>query len=102
MKALRHHARSIGVLAAPLLVNNLCVGGMLSTDTIMAGRLGPATLAAVAVGSNYVSLFHFIVIGTLMALSPIVAHAFGAQRHHEIGSTVRQGLWLAAALSLFV
>lgn len=100
MKALRHHARSIGVLAAPLLINNLGVGGMLSADTIMAGRLGPGALAAVAVGANYVGIFHFAALGILMALSPIVAHAYGARRHHVIGSYMRQGLWLAAALSI--
>ncbi|MET0291641.1 MAG: MATE family efflux transporter [Steroidobacteraceae bacterium] len=100
MNVLRHHARSIAVLATPLLVNNLGVGGMLSADTIMAGRLGPDALAAVAVGANYIGIFHFAAIGTLMALSPLVAHAFGAQRHHEIGGYMRQGLWLAALLSV--
>jgi multidrug resistance protein, MATE family len=100
MNVLRHHARSIAVLAVPLLVNNLGVGGMLSADTIMAGRLGPEALAAVAVGANYIGIFHFAALGALMALSPLVAHAFGAQRHHEIGGYVRQGLWLAALLSV--
>jgi MATE family, multidrug efflux pump len=102
MKALRHHARSIGVLAAPLLINNLGVGGMLSADTIMAGRLGPDALAAVAVGANFVGIFHFAAIGILMALAPLVAHAYGARRHHVIGNYVRQGLWLAALLSILL
>jgi MATE family multidrug resistance protein len=102
MKALRHHARSIGVLAAPLLINNLGVGGMLSADTIMAGHLGPGALAAVAVGANFVGIFHFAAIGLLMALAPLVAHAYGARHHHVIGSYVRQGLWLAAALSVLL
>jgi MATE family multidrug resistance protein len=102
MKGLRHHTRSIGVLAAPLLINNLGVGGMMSADTIMAGRLGPDALAAVAVGANYVGVFHFAAIGTLMALAPLVAHAYGAREHHVIGSYVRQGLWLAAGLSVLL
>lgn len=102
MKALRHHARSIGVLAAPLLVNNLGMGGMLSVDTIMAGRLGPDALAAVAVGANYIGFFNFAALGILMALAPIVAHAHGARRHHLIGSYLRQGLWLAAALGVAI
>ncbi len=100
MKVLRHHARSIAALAAPLLINNLGVGGMLSADTIMAGRLGPDALAAVAVGANFIGIFHFAAIGTLMALSPLVAHAFGARRHDAIGSLMRQGLWLALLLSV--
>lgn len=100
MDGLRHHARCIGALAAPLLINNLGVGGMLSADTIMAGRLGADALAAVAVGANFVGVFHFAALGTLMALSPLVAHAYGAREHDAIGSYVRQGLWLAAALAV--
>lgn len=91
--------RGIARLAAPLLINNLGVGGMLSADTIMAGQIGADALAAVAVGANYVGIFHFAALGILMALSPLVAHAYGARQHHRIGSYVRQGLWMAAALS---
>lgn len=99
MRLLRHHARSIGALAAPLLINNLGVGGMLTADTVMAGRLGPEALAAVAVGANYIGIFQFAAIGVLMALSPLVAHAYGARRRRMIGSYVRQGLWLAAGVA---
>src|SRR3569623_1733715 len=100
MTALRHHSRSIGAHAAPQLINNLVEGRMLAADTIMAGRLGSEALAAVAVGGNYVGIFHFAALGILMALSPIVAHAYGARRPHVIGSYMRQGLWLAAALGI--
>jgi multidrug resistance protein, MATE family len=98
--SVRDDARAIAAFAAPLLVNNLGVGGMLAADTILAGRLGPGALAAVAVGANYVGIFSFAVIGLMMALSPLVAHAWGAGRHGEIGSYLRQGLWLALAASL--
>jgi MATE family multidrug resistance protein len=39
-------------------------------------------------------------IGVLLALTPVVAHHYGAQRHAEIGADVRQCAWLALALSL--
>lgn len=98
--AAREHLPAIARLAAPLLVNNLCVGGMLSADTIMAGRLGAAQLAAVAIGSNFAGVFYFFAIGMLMALSPLAAHAYGAGRDADIGSYIRQGLWLALGLGL--
>ena len=100
--AARDHLPAIARLAVPLLVNNLCVGGMLSADTIMAGRLGVGQLAAVAIGSNFAGVFYFFAIGMLMALSPLVAHAYGAGRDGEIGNYVRQGLWLAAGIGLAI
>jgi MATE family multidrug resistance protein len=96
----RGDATLITRFAGPLLINNLATAGMLSADTIMAGRLGAAQLAAVAVGANFVSLFYFAAIGTLMALSPLVAHAYGAGRQLQIGAYVRQGLWLSVFLSV--
>jgi MATE family multidrug resistance protein len=100
--AARDDASTIARLAVPLLINNLSLGGMLSADTIMAGRLGAGQLAAVAVGSNIAGVFHFFVLGMLMALSPLVAHAYGAGRDGDIGAYVRQGLWLAAGVGLVI
>ena len=38
-------------------------------------------------------------MGVLMAVSPTVAHLSGAGRRDEIGSVVRQALWIAAGLT---
>lgn len=92
-------ATTILRLAAPLLVNNVAVVGMVFADTVMAGRLGAGQLAAVAVGASYVMYFHLGGLGFLMALSPTVAHAYGAGRNEHVGSFFRQALWLALALS---
>lgn len=87
-------------LAAPLLVNNVATVGMVLTDTVMAGRLGAEELAAVAVGASYVMYFHLCGLGFLMALSPTVAHAYGAGRNGHVGCFFRQALWLALLLSV--
>ena len=100
--AARDDASTIARLAVPLLINNLALGGMLSADTIMAGRLGADQLAAVAVGANFAGVTHFFALGMLMALSPLVAHAYGAGRDADIGAYVRQGLWLAAAVGVAI
>src|SRR5450759_2025363 len=39
-------------------------------------------------------------MGVLLALTPIVAHMYGAGRHADIGEELRQSAWLAAALAL--
>ena len=71
----RADAGAILRLGAPLLVNNLSMGGMSFADTVMGGRLGPQALAAIAVGVSYYAVFWIIGIGVTMALSPLVAHA---------------------------
>jgi MATE family multidrug resistance protein len=100
---IRHHARTIARLAGPLIVNNLATAGMMTADTIMAGRLGARDLAAVALGANYFYIFYVMGIGLLMSLTPTVAHACGAGRDGEVGGWFRQGLWLSlAAAALLV
>lgn len=95
-------ARSILVLGAPLLVNNLSVAGMSFADTVMAGQLGAVALGSVAIGFSYWNLFLMIGLGTLMALSPLVAHAYGAADELRVGTYARQAAWLALALAVLL
>jgi MATE family multidrug resistance protein len=60
-------------IAWPLIVNNLSVAGMNFTDAVMAGRLGAESLAAVAVGGSVWFMGFALVLGVLMAISPISA-----------------------------
>jgi MATE family multidrug resistance protein len=89
------HARAIFRLGGPLIVTNLAITGMNFTDTVMAGQLGAIDLAAVAVGSAFYILFYLAGLGMLMALSPLVAHNYGAGRNAAVGELARQGLWLS-------
>jgi MATE family multidrug resistance protein len=93
-------ARGLLVLAAPLVANNLSIAGMGFADTVMAGRLGTADLAAVALGSMIWMVVFLFGLGVLMAMSPTAAHAVGSRRPAEVGLDVRQCLWLSQALAL--
>ncbi|MBX3703361.1 MAG: MATE family efflux transporter [Steroidobacteraceae bacterium] len=93
-------ARAILALAGPLAVNNLVLAGMMLTNTVMAGRLGPGPLAGVAVGNSYYQAFWLFGLGVLMSISPLVAHAYGAGRDEEVGRRFRQGVWLALMLAV--
>ena len=66
----------------------------------MVGRLGPAPLAGVALGNATYSLFVLVCIGTLTAVGPMVAQAYGTEDKALIGRSARQGLWLALALAV--
>lgn len=94
------HARRILLLGGPLTINNIAIAGMGFTDTVMAGHLGAQSLAAVAVGTAFWMLFYMCGLGILMALSPTVAHAYGAGENEKVGVLARQALWLSQLLAL--
>lgn len=92
-------ARGILRLGGPLIINNVAIAGMGFTDTVMAGQLGARDLAAVAVGHAFYVFFYFAGLGLLMAMSPLVAHAYGAGHNERIGALARQALWLSQMLA---
>jgi multidrug resistance protein, MATE family len=98
----RGHGEAIARLAGPLLINNLAMAGMATADTVMAGQLSAMDLAAVALGANFFYILYVMGLGLLMSLTPTIAQAYGAGRDAEIGGYFRQGLWLAAGVSVLV
>lgn len=95
-------ARSIAVLGAPLLANNLSLSGISFAATVMAGQLGARELAGLAVGVAGYQLFWFIGLGLLMAVSPSVAQCHGAHDGSAVVRYVRQSWWLVLALSVLL
>ena len=87
-------------LALPLVLGQASSMAMNIVDTVLAGRHGPVTLAAVGVGSAVWSVVILVSIGVLMAVPPTVAQLNGAGRRGEIGAVFRQALWLALALGV--
>lgn len=87
-------------LAGPLIVNNLAMAGMQFADAVMAGKLGAEALAAVAIGSSVWFLFFMVLLGVMMALSPIVARQVGAGTEHLVGEYTQQAALLGLFLSL--
>jgi multidrug resistance protein, MATE family len=86
-------------LAWPVLVAQLATMAFAVIDTLMAGRFATDDLAAVGIGASiYFSVF-IALTGVLLAVTPTVAHLYGADRHAEIGEQVRQALWLSAGLA---
>ena len=87
--------RTIARHASTVLVGQLAVMAFGVTDTIVAGRYSEQALAALSVGAAvYVTVF-VALIGVLQALLPTWAELHGAQKHHELGRSVRQALYLA-------
>jgi MATE family multidrug resistance protein len=92
--------RDIVKLGWPVLIAQVAVMVNGVIDTVMAGRLSAADLAAVGIGASiYISIF-VTLMGVLIALTPVVSQLYGAGKRDEIGEEVRQSLWLGVLLSV--
>jgi MATE family multidrug resistance protein len=92
--------KALLLLGGPLIVNNLAVAGMAFADAVMAGSIGARELAAVAVGGSFWFLGFTLVLGVLMAISPIVSRHFGAGNYDLIGRYTRQGIYLGVIMGI--
>ena len=93
-------AYSLLKLAPPIIIAQLANTAMGFVDTVMAGRVSPQDLAAVALGNSIWVPVFLLMTGILLATTPKVAQRFGAGTHTEIGPLVRQALWLALGVGL--
>ncbi|HUE92389.1 MATE family efflux transporter [Pseudomonas sp.] len=93
-------AYSLLKLATPIIIAQLANTAMGFVDTVMAGRVSPQDLAAVALGNSIWVPVFLLMTGILLATTPKVAQRFGAGSHGEIGPLVRQALWLALGVGL--
>jgi MATE family multidrug resistance protein len=87
-------------LATPIIIAQLANTAMGFVDTVMAGRVSPQDLAAVALGNSIWVPVFLLMTGILLATTPKVAQRFGSGAHMEIGPLVRQALWLAMAVGI--
>lgn len=87
-------------VGVPVIIAQVLQMSMSFVDTVMAGRLSPEDLAAVAVGSSILLPFIVLCLGCMMAVTPIVAQNVGARRFKQIGKNARQVLWLSQILAL--
>jgi multidrug resistance protein, MATE family len=96
----RLEATTLLRLAGPLIAAQLAQLSLGFVDAVMAGRLGGRDLAAVTLGVSILWPICAAWSAILLAVSPSVAQLFGAGKRERIGYTVRQGLWLAALVSV--
>ncbi|MFC7369987.1 MATE family efflux transporter [Vreelandella zhaodongensis] len=90
--------RTLMALALPICGAQLAQAGMSVVDVIMTGRHNATDLAAVSVGSSLWMPLMLFMTGTLMGLTPIVAHLLGGKRNTDIRPAVHQALWVALVL----
>ncbi|MDR7016769.1 MATE family efflux transporter [Acinetobacter sp. 3657] len=85
-------------LMLPILMTQFAQAGFGLIDTIMAGHLSAADLAAIAVGVGLWMPVMLLFAGIMIATTPLVAEARGAKTPEKIPTIARQSLWVAAIL----
>lgn len=96
----RREGGSLLGLAGPIIISQLGGIGMNVMDTVMVGRLGAESLAALGIANGIHMSTLILCMGTLLGMSPLVSQAFGAGDRKECRRVLVQGLWLAGVLAL--
>lgn len=93
-------SRSLFKLSGPIILSQIAQVLMGLLDTVMAGQAGAVELAVVGLGvALWIPVF-IALMSIVQALSPVVAHHFGAGDLDAVASDTREGLWLALALGV--
>lgn len=97
---IRKEISKLMTIGFPVIIAQLLQMSMSFVDTVMAGRLSPADLAAVAVGTSILIPFMVLCLGSMMGVTPIVAQNIGGRKLTDIGKNARQVLWLSQILAI--
>ena len=90
--------RALVRLAGPIILSQIAQVMMGLVDTVMSGRAGAWEQAVVGLG---VALWIPAFVGLMsvvQAVSPVIAHHFGAGDHAAVARSAREGIWLAASI----
>lgn len=90
--------RAMVQLAVPVVVVQLGIMLLGVVDTMVVGHFSAEALAAVALGHVSIMAVSSFVLGTLLAVDPLVAQALGAGDRAAARRAVQRGLIIAAGL----
>jgi MATE family multidrug resistance protein len=92
----REELRAMLALAWPLVLANVTTQAINATDVLLMGRLGAVQLAAATLALNLTYTFNLLLLGLLIASSPMMATALGQRFNavRDVRRTFRAGLWL--------
>ncbi len=100
MLPFRQDVRRVLRLAVPVAIGELGWMAMTTVDTIMIGKLGPAAIGAIGVGSSAFYSFAIFGMGLLLGLDTLVSQAYGAGDREDCHHSLTQGFYLAVTLSM--
>jgi multidrug resistance protein, MATE family len=96
----KRESRALLRLASPIILSQIAQVLMGLVDTVMSGHAGATEQAVVGLG---VALWIPVFIGLMsvvQAVSPIIAHHYGAGDRDAVARDAREGIWLALGAGL--
>lgn len=102
MHSFKQQVKTLLTLATPIFLGQVSQTMMGFVDTVMAGQISPTDLAAVAVANSIWFPLVLLILGVLMALTPIISFHHGADREGEIACDMQQGLWVGLLVACCV
>lgn len=94
LNAYKTEAKKLILIALPILMAQIAQNSMGLVDTIMAGRVSSADMAAISVGASIWFPLVLFGHGLLLALPPTISYLNGSGKRHHIAHQVRQGIWI--------
>jgi MATE family multidrug resistance protein len=96
----KRESRALLHLAGPIILSQIAQVLMGLVDTVMSGQAGAMQQAVVALGvALWIPVFVSL-MSVVQALSPVVAHHYGAGDKEAVAEDTREGIWLAVWFSL--
>lgn len=87
-------AKKLIQIAIPILFAQIAQNSMGLVDTMMAGRVSAADMAAISVGASVWFPLVLFGHGLLLALPPTISYLNGSGQRDRIAHQIRQGLWI--------
>ena len=100
----RGELKALLALGLPMAATQLAQFSIFTIDILMIGRLGPSELAAASLGTVIYFLLWMLGFGPVMAVSPLVSQALGADQdnYDDVRLTIRSALWIIVMMSPFM
>ncbi len=92
----RDETRSLLSLGVPMALTQLAAFAVYTVDVLMIGRISPEDLAAASLGTVIYFALWMVGAGPVMAVSPLVSQALGADQNdtRDVRRSVRMALWV--------
>lgn len=97
-EALKQELRHIFALAIPMVVGQLSLLGLQTTDVILVGHVDKLSLGGMALGHTLSMFIFLMTMGIVQGMSPLISQAFGAGDRATCGRILRSGLYLSLFL----
>jgi MATE family multidrug resistance protein len=95
-----HESRALLRLAGPIIASQIAQVLVGFLDTVMSGHAGAQEQAVVGIGvALWIPVF-VCLMSVVQAVSPTIAHHFGAGDRDAVARDARQGIWLAGFVGL--